>query len=462
MQRIIGTGLCIIGIWWCAGWGQPTVNLDLLSREQLQQQKDQLKQQKASIHSVQVSSNAILQEVNHFSKGRRLLQTHLPQAPLLGATALVKIEDIQRVDEEVLRAYPDSPPQLHYYELQARVLKIWREEWYAPYYGKKPLRVRSGDVLSLLWIACKRSDDGTEIPTPSTWKKGHVYLVYDLAGVSKRGAPLASPDPEAKNWLQSVLLGDYWWVLDVPDCRHSPRARWSSSYDILRYLEFSPYSSVLQTSDKPTSYIESPPEELLQVLDEEAIFYRLPEQRSVQLAWVKQRAQDTSLPLWKRQRALVYWFASDRGYEEVPASRQPVLYVQQQIDYLAFLRHLQEPAMQAYGLYVMATIEHNSYEAPYETVEQWLEALEPFLANERPLEVRRQASAVLWECIVSRASWKDDRQSWLRYADSARRRWEQESDPVVKAYLGKVWTFILRMDIDDQMEIIDRLLRGRG
>ncbi|MCX7687889.1 MAG: hypothetical protein N2045_07965 [Fimbriimonadales bacterium] len=110
----------------------------------------------------------------------------------------------------------------------------------------------------------------------------------------------------------------------------------------------------------------------------------------------------------------------------------------------------------------MATIEHNSYEAPYETVEQWLEALEPFLANERPLEVRRQASAVLWECIVSRAIWKDDRQSWLRYADSARRRWEQESDPVVKAYLGKVWTFILRKDIDDQMEIIDRLLRERG
>ncbi len=229
MKQIIGTGLCLIGIWWCAGWGQPTVNLDLLSREQLQQLsreqlqqlKDQLKQQKASLRrSVQVSSSAPSEE-DALSEGRRLLQTRLPQAPLLGATALVKIEDVKRVDEAVLRVYPDSPSQLHYYELQARVLKVWREEWSV--HGK-PLRVRSGDVLSLLWIACKRSDDGTEVPIPSIWKEGQVYLVYDLLGLSKRGAPLALPDPEVENLQQSVLLKDSWWVLDTP-CKISRMGR---------------------------------------------------------------------------------------------------------------------------------------------------------------------------------------------------------------------------------------------
>ncbi len=228
-------------------------------------------------------------------------------------------------------------------------------------------------------------------------------------------------------------------------------------------MRYSWYLRAWEVVQEPTLRVVSPPAELLQVLDEEAGFHQLPEERSVRLAWVKQRVQDKSLPLWKRQRALVYWFFAPEEREtrfktEESGGRA---YARQQAEYLTFLQGLSEPLLQAYGLRAMLWCYRGRvYQSSSEAFEVWLSALEPFLAKDRPAEVRREAAAVLYYCVVYPARWGVAREQALAYAEAVRSQWEQESDRIVRAYLGSVWMEILLEDIDRQIVEIDRQLEG--
>jgi hypothetical protein len=204
---------------------------------------------------------------------------------------------------------------------------------------------------------------------------------------------------------------------------------------------------------------------VLRVLDEEAEFYRLPPKRATQLAWVKQRVLDKNLPLWKRQRALAYWFLADNAQKEVPVSQHGELYVRQQIEYLTFLNGLSEPLLQAFGLRRMWGRPSGWWSVSLGLVNEWLEALAPFLVSECPAEVRREAAAVLTECLVQPGAWHwlaANREWALEQARWLRTQAEQEKDSIVKAQLGKAWMTIIGTDIDRQLEAIEKRLRELG
>jgi hypothetical protein len=117
--------------------------------------------------------------------------------------------------------------------------------------------------------------------------------------------------------------------------------------------------------------IEEPFEEQVQVLDEEAAYYRLStdEQR---IQWAKQRVQNSALPLWKRQRALLYLYIAydSHHYPSVDDRFPPDEVLRQQypgeepyvvrgrlrsrrvVEYLTYLQGLSEPLLQAFGLRV--------------------------------------------------------------------------------------------------------------
>lgn len=433
-----------IGLWTQGASAQPSKGASATLQEQLLQQKATLKQQKEAILELGRSSGEEERdrEAADYLETRRLLQTDLPQAPLppKGYIALVKVEAVRRVDSEVLRAYPGSRPELHYYEVQARVLKVWDSEWR---YDHKPFRVRAGDVLPLLWVACKRLRDGREVAAEPIWQEGQVCLVYELVPLPESGDYLSSTAYLSEN------LSDYWWAIDTPECWRVPRR--SNPDDVLyrAKMRYSWYLRAWEVVQEPTLRVVSPPAELLQVLDEEAGFHQLPEERSVRLAWVTQRVQDKSLPLWKRQRALVYWFFAPEEREtrfktEESGGRA---YARQQAEYLTFLQGLSEPLLQAYGLRAMLWCYRGRvYQSSSEAFEVWLSALEPFLAKDRPAEVRREAAAVLYYCVVYPARWGVAREQALAYAEAVRSQWEQESDRIVRAYLGSVgWRFCLRI-----------------
>jgi hypothetical protein len=100
-----------------------------------------------------------------------------------------------------------------------------------------------------------------------------------------------------------------------------------------------------------------------------------------------------------------------------------------------------------------------------ELVNEWLEALAPFLAEERPAEVRREAAAVLTKCLVQPGAWHwldADREWALERARWLRTQAEQEKDSIVKAQLGKAWRTIIGTDINRQLEAIEKRLRELG
>jgi len=458
--------IALIG-WWLwshTSWGQsPEALVSGLDREQLLQRKVALQQQKEVLDGIWRSEVELQRQADEYYEKYHTLQSDLPQPslPPYGGTVLVRIESVRQVNGEVIKAYPDSSPYLHYYEVQARVLKVWQDEWAHPYMSV-PFRLHVGDVLLLLWVGCKRLQDGTEIPAPSIWENGRVYLVYELGITAKTGPPVAPKLGQAPS-SSSTDLHDYWFV---PRSQCYRIFKYSSPYDILKYQGGISMASVCwRVEEQPTTRIESPSKEILQVLDEEAEFYRLPERRAAQLAWVKQRVLDKNLPLWKRQRALVYWFLADNAQKEVPVSQHGELYVRQQIEYLTFLNGLSEPLLQAFGLRRVWGRPSGWWSVSLELVNEWLEALAPFLAEERPAKVRREAAAVLTECLVQPGAWHwlDANREWaLERARWLRTQAEQEKDSIVKAQLGKAWRTIIGTDINRQLEAIEKRLRELG
>ncbi|GIV10267.1 MAG: hypothetical protein KatS3mg019_2358 [Fimbriimonadales bacterium] len=463
--------IALIGGWLKsqAGWAQTYEDMVAgLTREQLLQLKQQIQLQEQEWHNAWLAQEDLGREAEEYRKTRRFLQTNLPQ-PLLyfgGDTALVKVEAVRRADAEVFKVYPDSPRHLHYYEVQARVLKVWLERWRVAWLPQEGVLVNDGMTLSLLWAGIRRnekfsSDKPLEEPLPNIWEVGQVCLVYILNLVPKTGF---REDSLGMSYTVSTDPQDYWWIPFLANnwYPYPIRPAGSSHKNVLKWASRGePAFAAFQVAGELTSRIESPPKQVLQLLDEEVEFYRLPQRRSVQLAWVRQRVLDKSLPLWKRQRALVYWFlANEREDEkEKPPASSGSPDVHRRIEYLTFLLELSEPLLQAHGLWVMRVMRQgHTFEASPAMCERLLDVLTPFLAADCPVDVRRQASEVLAGFVGSGnlldyRDWALERAGWLRGL------WEQEKDNVVRVWLWQAWTGILRRDLTRQKEAVEKRLK---
>jgi len=471
MKRMISLGLVVcLGL---AVWGQPVEDLSSFSREQLQQLQQQLKEQETQLMSFWIDEKLQADEEIKKHRARSLLQTDLPQPGLANDMMQVRIVGIRRVDEEVLRYYPASPNWLPYYELHAQVLKSWIDQ-----YPEIKLPVRAGDILHLLWMGCKRGKEGELVPAPPVWEVGKQYLIPWYPVYFK-----ALWDEHESGWMieQDNLSWDRVWLrAGLGECSSSFIGReWSSVYQITSIAVPSPAALVLQVPNR----IEAPFEEQVQVLDEEAAYYRLAT-REQRIQWAKQRVQNTNLPLWKRQRALLYlYIAYDPRYYEEDSSLSYETLRQQYpgeepyvgrgrlrsrrvVEYLTYLQGLSEPLLQAFGLRVVDQHGGLYSQAPAEEVERWVKIVESFLEAGRPVVVRREAAELLANNLGGLFFAETDRESdwaWLRvYAQVLRSRWEREQDKVVRAHLAKGWTSLLSKEVRRQLEAIEKRLRELG
>jgi hypothetical protein len=483
MKWMIGIGLAA-----CLGqlvWGQPVEDLSSFSREQLQQLQQQLKEQEKQLMSFWIDEEWQADEEIKKHQERSLLQTNLPQPSLANDMMLVRIVGIRRVDEEVLRYYPASPNWLPYYELHAQVLKSWIDQ-YVVGMPKIKLPVRAGDILHLLWMGCKREKGGELVPAPSVWEVGKQYLITGYPVFIK-----APWDEHRPRWMivQDNPSWDRVWLrAGLGECSSGFIGRgWSSVNHITSFAVPSPAALVLQVPNR----IEAPFEEQVLVLDEEVAYYRLAT-REQRIQWAKQRVQNSALPLWKRQRALLYlYIVYDPHYYPSVGRFPPDEVLRQQypgeepyvvrgrlrsrrvVEYLTYLQGLSEPLLQAFGLRVVDRHGGLYSKAPAEEVERWVKIVESFLEAGRPVAVRREAAELLANKLerlffaetdsyyyvkATESDW-----TWLRvYAQVLRGRWEREQDKVVRAHLAKGWTSLLSKEVRRQLEAIEKRLRELG
>ena len=482
MKWMIGIGLaaCLEQL----VWGQPVEDLSSFSREQLQQLQQQLKEQEKQLMSFWIDEEWQADEEIKKHQERSLLQTNLPQPSLANDMMLVRIVGIRRVDEEVLRYYPASPNWLPYYELHAQVVKSWIDQ-YVVGMPKIKLPVRAGDILHLLWMGCKREKGGELVPAPSVWEVGKQYLITGYPVFIK-----APWDEHRPRWMivQDNPSWDRVWLrAGLGECSSGFIGRgWSSVNHITSFAVPSPAAFVLQVPNR----IEAPFEEQVLVLDEEVAYYRLAT-REQRIQWAKQRVQNTNLPLWKRQRALLYLYIAYNPHDYEVDSDPPDALLRQQypgeepyivrarlrsrrvVDYLSYLQGLSEPLLQAFGLRIVDLHGGLYIHAPAAEVERWVKAVEPFLETDRPVEARREAAAVLTHLsqlvfsdepsVPHQVAAKESDWMWLRsYAEALQRRWEREQDKVVRARLAKAWAMLLSQEVRRQLDRVEKRLRELG
>ena len=468
MKWILRISIGLIGCLWLVAWGQPEETLAGLTREQLEQRKVQLKEQSNQLMSLWAGHWRVVEEW----RKQPLIQSDLPQPSVAREMLLVRIESIRRVDAEVLRYYPDSPQGFPYYELQARVVKTWASRLYV-HSRAVVLPLRAGMTLSLLWIGCKKDEQGYEVPAPLIWETGKEYLI-------RLGFPFVKALRDSPEWgafWDNPSLDKLWLVIGWGDCWFSIRGR--SVYNIApESSSIGNEATVLRMPWSPAMRIEEPSAELLRVLDEESAYYRLTDYAQ-RLQWAKQRVQDKSLPLWKRQRAVLYLYLAYLRFEEEESEafsqRLKALYpeleyhvarsrvhTERTIEFLTYLQGLSEPFLQAFGLRIVEVYDDLYAYDPAEVVASWVRVVERFLEADRATEVRRSAAWVLEQKLGAlyfkeSASWE-----WLlRYAAELRERSEREKDEVVRVILVRAWTSLVQKDLNRQIEAIERQLRGR-
>lgn len=466
MNLRISIGL--LGCLWLVAWGQPEETLAGLSREQLEQRKAQLKEQSNQLMFLWTYRWKAVEQWRE----QPLIQSDLPQPSVAREMLLVRIESIRRVDAEVMRYYPDSPQGFPYYELQARVVKTWASRLYV-HSRAVVLPLRAGMTLSLLWIGCKKDEQGYEVPAPLIWETGKEYLI-------RLGFPRIRALPNSPEWgafWDNPSLDKLWLVIGWGDCWFSIRGR--SVYNIApESSSIGNEATVLRMPWSPAMRIEEPSAELLRVLDEESAYYRLTDYAQ-RLQWAKQRVEDRSLPLWQRQRAVLYLYLAHLRFEEEESEafsqRLKALYpeleyhvarsrvrTERTIEFLTYLQGLSEPLLQAFGLEIVGVYDDLYGYDPAEVVASWVRVVERFLEADRATEVRRSAAWLLEEALhplyfKEPASWE-----WLlSYASEMRERSEREKDEVVRVLLVRVWTSLVQRDLDRQIEAIERQLRGR-
>jgi hypothetical protein len=476
MKRMISLVLAMcLGL---AVWGQP--DLSSFSREQLQQLQEQLKEQETQLMRIWLDEQREVDEEIEKHRARSLLQTDLPQPGLANDMMQVRIVGIRRVDEEVWRVDPRAPKEFPYYELQAQVVKVWsKHQRIEDIY----LSIKQGDSLRLLWMGCKR-EGGRKVASDMIWEVDKQYIV-------PIGFFPTWPFEDGEAWHQfysQPRVDRVWWLIPSTECCGYPK--WASNLENF-VCQVGYAEGLLGMPTRPVMRIEEPFEEQVQVLDEEAAYYHLStdEQR---IQWAKQRVQNSALPLWKRQRALLYlYIVYDPHYYPSVGRFPPDEVLRQQypgeepyvvrgrlrsrrvVEYLTYLQGLSEPLLQAFGLRVVDRHGGLYSKAPAEEVERWVKIVESFLEAGRPVAVRREAAELLANKLerlffaetdsyyyvkATESDW-----AWLRvYAQVLRSRWEREQDKVVRAHLAKGWTSLLSKEVRRQLEAIEKRLRELG
>lgn len=290
MMRTISVGLvACLGL---ALWSQPMNKDDLssLSREQLQQLREQLQEQERQLRRIWVQEEEKAGKAFEEYEKRSLLQTALPQPSLADRMMLVRIVGIRRVDEEVRRVEPRVPVEFPYYELQAQLVKVWYEHLRIRVAQDIDLFLKQGDTLRLLWMGCKKVGVDRRA-SDIIWEVNKHYLV-PICFFPKW---LFEDSDAWREFARQPRVDKVWWLIPSTECFRDP---YSPGYPLLisSIVEVGDAEHLLDTPTRPVMRIEEPFEEQVRVLDEEAAYYRLPkpEQR---IQWAKQRIQNTQLPL---------------------------------------------------------------------------------------------------------------------------------------------------------------------
>lgn len=254
---------------------------------------------------------------------RYLTSAPFPMPPSLGLTCspiYVEVVRVQQVDARVLHCYPESLDDFPYYEVQARLLKSWHLTDTPTVAGWIPARV--GDVVHLLWVARRRNlsreeSSPQDLRTLQIWRTGRRYLILELMGYAYEAPPEKRdhPDPEKRIEFSKdnppsldqvwLLVGDFGFgrfvgvrgIGDAIERRANGLCGW------------------IPASRENYSVVESPPEELFRLLDEERAVLKPiakmdPKERTPTLQrWAQSLIQDPNSALWRKYRAVLYFWA---------------------------------------------------------------------------------------------------------------------------------------------------------
>lgn len=372
----------------------------------------------------------------------------------------MEVLDVSRADAKILRNYPDSPFDFPYYEVRVRVVNTWGG-YSGPECGftiENPYRLANGKVIRLLWTPRRkvvflgeREQDLERLRRMQIWKGGGRYLLFGVRGVAlDEPAPkqLTPQDPRVfsfdsvesyQKYLREggrpsppvedilFLVGEYLFDASMWECGSpSSIVSYAGSVPLDRYIRINAGASPLICDYVPYGVLPDPPKEVLQLLDEESVVLRLADPAS-RCAWAKQRAQDKNLPIWKRQRMVLYFLNQCLrcGSTEPPDA------------VLAWLGSL-EPEVRAFGLQTFLASARFAWVPDLKERAQhhqrFLAKLEEFLDVRQPATVRREAAWVFAERLSDILNDLDpaDRLAWRERLEA---RVHEEEDVVVRRLL---------------------------
>lgn len=450
--------------------------------EQLRQQWEQMEREKTAILSPAWRAIGRAESLHQSGQWQRPLDKYLASAPFPMPPALstnrstsplyVQVVQVSRADAQVLRHYPYSHTDFPYYEVKVRILETWggytNED--PSEFVNIPFRLKPGQQIRLLWVARRqiegsfRMDDReyeqarAALRATQIWEVGKRYLLFGF-----RGFALDMPREERdrypsnlREWLQGPLQPPlekvFFLVMERP-----PSLKYAPEIEQRAFYPEPPLCSRV-----PYWVLPSPPKELLKLLEEERVVLRYT--REERLQWVSQRVRDPNVPLWKRQRALLY--LRNRDCLESPER------------YLQWLKEL-EPPLRAFGLqrFAEAVVQQFSgwdcERMPSLITEggeqSWIarafRALRPFLAAEQPVEVRREAAWLFadWLTVPQHITDWERRAKlgldwWHQWRDWLREQSQQEEDKVVRLLLDASWRQIVGWEHHQRMnEVLQQL-----
>ncbi len=348
----------------------------------------------------------------------------------------VQVLQVARIDDRIFRHYPDSWKGCPYYEITVRVLETW---------GTYDPEMSNGTVIRLLWSPCRSYNVSPEERALQIWHEGKKYLVLGF-----RGTALDMPYDEwvykgtipfsqyvEKGWL---LVGA--WPLLVQ--ANKPVSA------IERYV--AGLYPIFCVTRVPHWVIEEPDPAILDLLNEERVIFQHTRFEERQ-AWIEQRLQDPNLPLWKKQRTMVYvWNFSD----------SPELY-------LRWLEGL-EPALRAFGLQLFRYLYREGAPTPREAGEKaqrMSEALGRFLEASHPVEVRREAAWLFaeefigWTSSCLRSPESGLGVGWLAgWRERLAALAQAETDEITRLLLESAWKEIRVYEYGLEINALERELRA--
>lgn len=471
MNRTIWS-LGLIGAMLCPAWAQETAP----TIEQLDVRLKQLEQEKYALLSPAWRAVGRVESLHETGQWQRPLDDYLarapfPMPPILSIDAFssplyVQVLQIARVDSQILRNYPQSLGDFPYYEVRVRILNTWGG-YSGPGHSfpfipiENPYRLQPGQEIRLLWVSRRRKEVPSEMDeraheretASQIWEVGKRYLLFGFRGLAldmppeeRQRLPLSfETTEEYERWhretglafppLEKVLFL-------VGDIRFgTPLFAIGGHATLPPGIEGRANFVPSFSSDVPYGVLADPPEELLQLLDEESVVLRHTNKERLQ--WVVQRLRDPDLPLWKKYRALLYVLAWDYDAPD---------------QYLQWIMSL-EPPLRAFGLQRFLeglSGEPIEPEARKERLVRLFELLGRFLEAGQPVEVRREAGWLFakWATVHNRViDWERAGLTWdwwQAQRDWLKQRSHEESDEITRLLLDASWRQIASVEYQKQ------------